>query len=600
MFTTSAVLEGFEALAASFLDAYNHQGVPVAAAAALVVLGMVVMGGLWLGRMLPVLASLRVVAKRIGALDGTQGLAANFAEFDQALRGIPVLRHGWEEYKATLILPETGSAEPIRGTAHPGDYMGIAAAEAAGLPLRLQRVIPAYFVGTGLLLTLTGLAALLFSAGGAAPAAVRLDAVALQMLPSTAGLAVAMVLAVVDDALDHRLRLALDTISILLERRLPFITAQALAAAHFRQIRNHAMQADRTNREMVATVSRALEEGLHALPAGVGQAVTPLADSVADMAETIGAANHEVLGRLVHDFGEASRDVTRQVVEEFRKALHGVGGDEMNGLIATLDRIQRVLAPVAETLEGAVDELARRLDAAAERMQHWADAGDVLHRDMTEVASVWQTRLAESTETLHKTVAGAGAELVERLGATSREAAAALAPLADRAARFDAALAGVEERLGAQGETFDLIIARLGEATSAVSAVAVELRGKTQPIGEAAQQVIRAVERVEDAGRAIGGARGELDRIGAGLRGHAAIFTQEWEAHRDQLELVDRNLASVFARLVEGIAAYQNTIEDFVVEYGANARKASTAFDEQGVEMKKVIAELTEMMERRV
>ncbi len=141
--------------------------------------------------------SLKKAADILSSINSPSDFASRFNDIDALFSSINVLKHGWEEFKETLLAPE-GDVGVFRNTVRPNLFINIHHVEGV---LRLKRLhfISNLLVGIGLLLTFLGLVAALTQAGEAigkggggnieAPIVALLQVAAFKFWTSVSGLA---------------------------------------------------------------------------------------------------------------------------------------------------------------------------------------------------------------------------------------------------------------------------------------------------------------------------------------------------------------------------------------------------------------------------
>jgi len=101
---------------------------------------------------LPIRWTLWGQARLIRRTKDYQSFAEQFDTIDASLSKHRLLRHAWQEFKETLILPNTvlNDERVVRNTARPQDYLNL---QETRLHFRFFRALPNIFVGIGLLPT---------------------------------------------------------------------------------------------------------------------------------------------------------------------------------------------------------------------------------------------------------------------------------------------------------------------------------------------------------------------------------------------------------------------------------------------------------------
>lgn len=542
------VLQLIDAIEGSVAAAMALAGRPMAGLVAATVLAVlaVLVAVARLAGTLPALWSLGGAVRRIeGKAGAEQGVYGTFAEVDRMLLAIPALAAGWEAYKGGLLVPEAGSSERIRSTVRPASCFGPGGRERSGAA--------GVFIGLGLLLGFVGLAGALQTAGQGRGGGTEALA-ALAILPAVAGLFGSLVVAMADWLASGRRRRLMDRLCTALDRALPYVAPQVVVAVEFDHLRRHLAEAENA-------AARSVADSMGDISDGLARAVKPLV----------------------------------KAIDGLRADLHGTTGEDMDGLVEALARLRQRLEAVTDTVTVAGQGLMERIDLAAGRVDRWAAEGERLHRRMTEGADF----LASATATLHEALAHAGTGITERLANTSAAAEAVIRPLITQLGRFEGTLTALENTMSAGGQSFRDVVARLGDSAERMGEAAKALRGEGGTLAEAAGRLTVAAEGMVEAASGIATTRGDLAALAESVHEGGESLMAAWRTQGERLAEMDRDLARVFGGLMEGIGAYRDTVHHFLAAYRDNTARVTTTLDGQGIEMKKVIEELTQMMERR-
>jgi hypothetical protein len=220
--------------------------------------------------MAPMLRALRRVKKQLRAIPDHDAFNNDFIRIDEAITQERLLKHGWEEFKETLILPQPGEPGPIRNTARPSAYLNVGSV-ASELNLSLYQAIPNYFVGIGLLFTFLGLVAAIYFASEGVAGDVKqakeslgnlLNAATFKFATSIAGLGSSIVLSFFVRLLTLRVQLYFDRLCELLEQRMTSVTPEWLAFQQVDELKKQTIQLERFNTDFAVEVAKALETRL--------------------------------------------------------------------------------------------------------------------------------------------------------------------------------------------------------------------------------------------------------------------------------------------------------------------------------------------------
>jgi uncharacterized phage infection (PIP) family protein YhgE len=385
--------------------------------------------------------------------------------------------------------------------------------EELGFAPGFWRVVPSLFVTVGLFLTFLGLIAALNSMDLSADrveGSLRdlLKLASAKFIMSLTGLACSIVFTVVLRISVERVDSALNRLCADLERRLSFLSLEALASEQLTAVREQREHLRAFGLELVAELGRPLKEDIpNAIAASISSAMGPLFAQV-------GQFGTDNMGGMV-------KDLSKQFSEDVARAL----AQASESLVKAGDRIA---------------ELAERMDKSSARVSTEVDGAAV--------------RLAQAIE-----------ELRAAMGATATQASGTINEGAERLlAIMNQTLEGIRDNTGAGAKAMS---EAAGQMTAAAERFRAEIEGATrQGAGAATQKLAEAGEqtgqRIVDAGRNVTDA---LDRSAADVLARAERFATQAAEHLvgplrqiqsqiDAMSVSLRDSASSVTRLLGGLA----------------------------------------------
>ena len=637
----SAVIKPIETALIAGFDIFRHNEVAIALSVVMLLVGLVLGLRFWLLQMRPLFAAFDAVDNQVRRHADARAFAQAFKEVDRALSEPAFLRHGWQEFRATLIHPEKGDDEPIRYTLRPSAYLHVGAVESGGVNLQLQKALPNFFVGFGLLFTFIGLVAALFFAnqGVASPniavaqEALRnlLHAATFKFLTSVAGMVVSLGMAIANRVLLQRLHNRFVDLCEALEHRLAFISAESIGYVQYQEtVRQSRQLADfrATYADEVATA--------------LGRAQAPLAASMEHLADNLKDVNKEALSQMAREFIEALNQtaakelnaiaatldqLNRQMVgliEHLGQTTEGFGtriegaGSTLEGLLSTgarslhesLDSGGRTLFERLETggtalrdgLETGGAGLAARLDGSgalfAERLdgggagfsERVGASGTGLADRLDAAAAILNERVTASGEDLSRRLDAAADSLAGSLDTSGRTFAANLetagrnlhGPVAELTGRWESlesVFGQLDERQQRQFEAFGKTVTELDGTIALLTGVITNLRDAASPISEVSEDMGAAADRVAAATEAVASAQAHLKELAGELAEGAETARASWETYRQRFEETNDDLAETLRDAVAEAQATQAAASDIARAFKEELDKSLEPLD---------------------
>jgi hypothetical protein len=314
---------------------------------------------------LPIRWTLWGQARLIRRTKDYQSFAEQFDTIDASLSKHRLLRHAWQEFKETLILPNTilNDERVVRNTARPQDYLNL---QETRLHFRFFRALPNIFVGIGLLLTFFGLvSALFFATQGIAQGsdftqtqnALRdlLHAASFKFYTSIAGLTASIALSVLIRWGTTFIENGFDVLSQILEARLVVVTPEAIAYADSRELKQQTEYLRMFTTEVAISIGRYVEEALNnTLPVHLSNAMDPVAKKLEEVTGNLNKMNEEALAKMADGFGER---------------LQGATGEQFEGLAGVLQDLKLSLDGISTKMNSSGDALADGIRQSSDEMR---------------------------------------------------------------------------------------------------------------------------------------------------------------------------------------------------------------------------------------
>jgi methyl-accepting chemotaxis protein len=490
-------------------------------------------------------AALRWLKQLISESPNARAFSASLAKLDSRIEDEAITAErksvatAWREYSKTLVAHETGGVVLWSNAVRPSTFFNV---EDLNFVPAFWRIVPGLFVTIGLFLTFLGLIAALHAMDLTADkvqASLRdlLTIASAKFTMSLTGLFCSIIFTVVLRLGASSVDAAVHGLCGALERRLNFLSLEALAVEQLAATREQHEHFRAFGAELVAELARPLREELpNAISHSINTAIGPLLDRVGKVGtDGVGAMVNDLSSRFSDDVGQALAKASAELVQAGDRIARisarmdqssGKVGTELDAVVGRLSRsvedlragmsatadttsgvfakgAEQWLAIMSETLAGIRDntgEGARAMSAAASQM---AEAAQKFRQEL-EGAS--RDGAAKVGQQMSKTgaesslaIADAGRALVGALGQTTTD-------VLQKADRLLEPLAGIEEHLGA-------ITASLGESAvgmrrasegvragaEASETAAATFRGASENLVNAAVPIRATTERIEGA-----------------------------------------------------------------------------------------------------
>lgn len=630
-------MSSMQAALLPLFNIFKQPDVAVGIAASMIATALIILVWFCIKHMVPMLRTLRRVKKQLRAIPDHDAFNNDFARIDEVITGERMLKHGWEEFKETLILPQPNESGAIRNTARPSAYLNVGSV-ASELNLSFYQAIPNYFVGVGLLFTFLGLVAAIYFASEGVAGDVKqakeslgnlLTAATFKFATSIAGLGSSILLSFLVKLLTLRVQLYFDRLCELLEQRMTSVTSEWLAVQQVEELKKQTVQLERFNTDFAVEVAKALELRLNdSLGSVIGKAVEPMVSAIDGMAK---------------NFSEVNQDAMHQMVGEFKSSIQGAAGTEMTALAQTLSNLQETLGTMisglgqsggsfgdrieksAERLENLIGGAARSMETSvaesASRLEKILDgASQSLRTDaekvsdelgtaiaaiakqfqggLTDAASQWSGQLSASAEGVKGAVDRAGETLAMRVDEATQRFGDVVVPFAAQIKGLESTLHALDGRMKAQIDGFDGSVGRLREVMTGLDQSLGHLREAGAPIAQTAERFSRAAQQIEATSQAVKLAHGQLSEVATTIRDGAQLVQQSWENYRQRFEKVDEDLSAAFGRIQQGTDAYHGRVVEYVQKIDDHFGKSLNLLRGGIEELKDTVEELAEAADK--
>ncbi|MBQ9537400.1 MAG: hypothetical protein IJU79_06420 [Desulfovibrionaceae bacterium] len=339
------------------------------------------------------------------------------------------LKHNWDEFKQTLILPSKFSEEKIiRNTIRPHKYFNFESLS-HHYNISLYQALPNIIVGFGLLLTFCGLVSAIYLTGesiisqhsenvvshsGNLKNALDslLKVAAFKFLTSIAGLITSLILTIEIRICNGKLRNEYNQLNTLLERNMLFASQEQLLSrqedislqqldslkAYFNRMQKFSEHiAKDTAQKTALAINAVLKMYVERSVEKIDPILTLFAGKIENAAQ--GAMSH-----LVKDFSAMLQGETHAEMQALTQSLH-------QAQIA-LDQISGTLNNAGNTIDAAISASAKTLETALEKLaevlsKHAKNTVTTLEQSLTGTMEGWQTKILEAA----KQFAAAGTSL---------------------------------------------------------------------------------------------------------------------------------------------------------------------------------------------
>jgi len=448
----------------------------------------------------------------------------------------------WREYRETLVPHEEGGVVILRNSVRPSLFFN---SEHLGFAPGFWRIVPGLFVTIGLFLTFLGLISALNSmdlGAGKVDASLRdlLTIASAKFIMSLTGLFCSIVFTIVLRWGVSHIEGAIHSLCGTLERRLSFISLEALAVEQLAATREQREHFRMIGLELVAELGRPLREELpNAISSSISAAVAPLFDKVGKIGtDGMGAMVNDLSARFSEDVGRALAHASDKLVQ---------AGDRMAQMSERMDQSTGKVGP---EIDAAVARLTQAVDDLRSSMGATADtASGAFTKGAEHLLSVMNQTLEGIRDNT-----GEGARALSAAAAEMQQAAEGFRSELDGAARKGAEAAG--NHMAAAGAEAAVVIGSAGQGVlDALGRSAAEIDAKVEQFAsKAAEQLLAPLDRITEQ---LGSMVSTLSDGASGMR----RLSDGVRAGAEATEHAAGNLKSASQDLVGAVAPVRATSE---------------------------------------
>jgi len=480
------------------------------------------------------------------------------------------LATAWEKYRETLVPHDEDGITMLRNSIRPSAFLNL---EDLGFNAGAWRIGAGLFVTVGLFLTFLGLVSALSSMTGNTSIDSKamtdlLKIASAKFIMSLTGLFCSIVFTIVFRVLFGRLEKSIHRLCASLEKRLAFISLEALAVEQLSAIREQKEHFRLVGMELVAELGRPLREELPAaISSSIRGAMAPLMEQVGKMgSDGMEGMVKNLSSQLADDVGRSLTAASERLAEAGAQIKNladrmdqssGRMGAEMEssiGLMAkAVDDLRESVSQTAEKTEGAFSrgaeqlldamnrtlegirdntgEGARAMSAAAGEMR---GAAEGFRKELESAAQTGaeaaQARMLTASTEASSAIGSAGSQVLDAFGRTSNE--------------INRVVDAMTQRAGAQ------LLAPLDE-------IGEKLRVLVGTLADGSTEMRRMAEGVREGGEASAAAAGAFRTSSTDLvNATAPIRTtaERIEASLRTLTESTHNVANTVARSAESTA----------------------------------------------
>ncbi len=492
-------------------------------------------------RAAPLWFSLRRVTKPLRKVNGPEAFAQQFESYQQTVRSVKRLRHAWQEFAESLILPREGEPLRVRNTQEPSAYFNDATVVQPIIHNRFFDTVPSHLVGLGILGTFLGLAAGVGLASSGLKAedpkqvqealSTLLSGASLAFVTSIFGLGSSIVFLFLERTSVGSVHRSLDRWVSRLEACVELVTPEQIALEQLEQEKRQTKQLENFSDQLVFSLEQAF-------------------DSVAAerLAPSLEKVVHAIEGLRV-DRADTNQAGIERLVREFLDKLSQSTGQEMQQIQTTLQTLGGRLTEVTESLR-------------------------------------------EASRGFGEQIAGAGAQIQASGRTTAEGLVMSIRPFGEAIERFERATTGQAE-----------LATRVEGMTNGLRAAAETLLEAHRGF-QASLEPSRAVAAsLEATGSRLAGAVEEARRLTEQASGTANAITAEqekisaaWQDYERRFQDVDQALLRAFEQIDLGLQAYAEKVRQFHLEIDQQMSKAIQMLAAHTAELVDAVEDLGEKM----
>ena len=434
----------------------------------------------------------------------------------------------WDEFRETLIEDRSADQPVLRNSVRPSSFFNL---EDLHFGPGFSRYMPGLFVTVGLFLTFLGLISALQQITGLSNASTdemraRLDgllgAASAKFIMSLTGLLASIFFTIILRWLAGKVERRIHTLCTDLERRLSFISLEAVTMEQLEIARGQKDSFMEIGTTLVAELGQSLQKEIpESISNSISTAMAPLLDKV-------GKAGTDGVGQMVTDLSSRFSEDVGQALSEASAQL-SAAGDKIAHLSDRMDRSSDQMGQEMETsvkkLAKAAEDLSVQLATAAETTDGTLNAGaEKLLGIMNETLAGIRRNTAEGADALKEAAVD-----MRTSAETFREELAAAAASGSDAVRTRMETAGVEVE-AAISEAGRGIVDLVTQSGQELLSASGEFREKisadlVEPITQVVDQLDNIANRLEDGSGQIATAASHIKSGGDATRSAAETLS---------------------------------------------------------------------------
>ena len=557
-----------------------------------------------------------------------EGFTNNFSDVDEKLKKLPHIKRPWEEFTETLIPPLDAVDDPdyrvFRNTQRPENFFRASVTTNLIKPWLPGEIL----IGLGLMLTFFGLVAALTIAGPAfvdggdikATLGVLISTAGAKFLASIGGLLGSILIAIYQGYARNTVNRQLFKLCDLLEARLYYASAERIMADQYGHMKRQTRNLEELGNSIAVAIGDRIENAMSNMPGLLGEAMSPMAQSIDNLRDAVSDSNREGLTELVGEFkreltgaGEESmkqmaaqlenvstimgttvsslQQTTNMLQESLTGSAQQAAAQLQQGSDAFADTLREAMAgmitgqtALQDTLNNVVDKLASGADQFDERLNKQRDQ---MAENMSRVVDSMNQAISQKTQQATEQMGGKINQIIESSGqqaANSLESWAgsfvekmeapisgirgSLEDWSSKTAVVTQSLTQINEALDRHKQSIENSSVMLQSSGQKMAESARSVSDATQPLKTAAEAAARATQSLEHMTKESSDGLLEFSRqIGSAISENQAMLIalkSTWEEQAGQLQGADQALEQAFAQITRNLQSTLENMNHFV------------------------------------
>ena len=560
--------------------------------------------------------------------DDEMAFTEGFSGVDEKLKALDHLKRPWEEFTETLIPPLNEVDDPeyrvFRNTQRPENFF-----RASVTSSLIKPVVPGeMLIGIGLMLTFLGLVAALTMAGPnfvnggdiKQTLGVLISTAGAKFLASIGGLLGSIFISFYQRLARSRINKRLYELCDSLEERLYYASAERIMADQYGHMKRQTRNLEQLGNSIAVAIGDRIESAINNMPSMLGEAMSPMAQSIDNLREAVSDSNKEGLTELVGEFKReltgAGEESMRQMAAQLENVSSIMGTtvtslqqtttmlqdsltgsaqqaatqlqqgsdafaetlrEAMAGLIAGQNALQTTLTNVVDKLTSGADQFDERLnkqrDQMAENMSLVVDSMNQAISQKTQQATeqmggkINQIIEISGQQAANSLESWAGS-FVEKMEAPISGIRGSLEDWSSKTAVVTQSLIQINEALDRHKQSIDNSSLMLQSSGKKMAESAHSVSEATQPLKTAAEAAARATQSLEHMTKESSDGLLEFSRqIGSAISENQAMLIalkSTWEEQAGQLQGADQALEQAFAQITRNLQSTLENMNHFV------------------------------------